>query len=318
MRSERQNPNARNFGLQSRDMAKAGKNALKEASKSYSTIATVADRFKQFADYMHQAHSIQDMRRIELTHVQQYAQLLKDRVANNSLKPATAQNYLSAVNRVMSIARGDNKLQLNPVNDAQLDRRSQVATIDKSKSNSVEKINQLPERFRVQYELCRALGLRFEEAAKMDCRQALQEARIVGQVTISKGVKGGHHDRYILNVTPQQILVLKQAARLQRFGDRSLIPSDQSYREFRERAYSYGIKFHAGRHEYAQNRYQQLTGVACPVVAGIRHGVTHIRHMVSELGISEAEARELNEYARLVISEELGHHRVDVTNAYLG
>ena len=77
MRSDRAHPDARNFGLQSRDMSKAGLNALKEEVKSYSSIHTMSDRFNQFVNYLKQAHGIKDIRKIELSHVQQYAELLK-------------------------------------------------------------------------------------------------------------------------------------------------------------------------------------------------------------------------------------------------
>jgi hypothetical protein len=35
-------------------------------------------------------------------------------------------------------------------------------------------------------------------------------------------------------------------------------------------------------------------------------------------GLSKEEARELDREIRLAIGEELGHHRIDITNAYLG
>ena len=58
-------------------------------------------RFSQFASYMKQTHGISDLRKIEETHVLQYARSLQKLVKNGTLAPATAQNYLSAVNRVL-------------------------------------------------------------------------------------------------------------------------------------------------------------------------------------------------------------------------
>lgn len=316
MRQDRQNPNARNFGLRSRDMAKAGLNALKEEMKSYSSIYTVSDRFNQFVKFSKEQLGIKDMRNLELIHVQQYARLLKSCVESGRYKAATAQNYLSAVNRVLQIARNDTRLHVQP-SDAGIKRDSQVATTNKAQANDKAVLRALPDRFAVIYRLAQQFGLRFEEAAKLDAKAALSEARLSNQMTISRGVKGGNHDRILWGISGQQMRVLEQAAVIQGGGS-SLIPSSQNYKNFRQEAQKFGVRYHAGRHQYAQERYRQLTGVVCPIVAGVRHGVTHHRYMAERLGISKDQARLLDHQARRVVSEELGHHRVDVTNNYLG
>jgi integrase len=61
-----------------------------------------------------------------------------------------------------------------------------------------------------------------------------------------------------------------------------------------------GITSHGLRHEYANTRYQELTGADSPVRGG--GGV--------ERGIDQA--------ARHVVAEELGHSRESVTTHYLG
>jgi len=55
--------------------------------------------------------------------------------------------------------------------------------------------------------------------------------------------------------------------------DNSLIPVDTTYARYRERfkkACTQAVltKRHGLRHQYAQNRYQELTGFACPVKSG--------------------------------------------------
>ncbi len=59
-------------------------------------------------------------------------------------------------------------------------------------------------------------------------------------------------------------------------------------------------------------------GVRCPVQAGIAHGNAHHQYIAHELNISEAEAKQLDREARLKLSKLLGHHRMGITNAYLG
>jgi hypothetical protein len=55
------------------------------------------------------------------------------------------------------------------------------------------------------------------------------------------------------------------------------------------------------RAAYACERYQQLTGVAAPIIAGER--------MVD---------KEDDKSARQVLAHELGHGRVDVISSYIG
>ena len=59
--------------------------------------------------------------------------------------------------------------------------------------------------------------------------------------------------------------------------------------------------FHELRAAYACERYQQLTGAAAPVVAGGRQ-----------------VSKEEDTAARWVLTQELGHGRIDVVSSYIG
>jgi integrase len=61
-----------------------------------------------------------------------------------------------------------------------------------------------------------------------------------------------------------------------------------------------GITSHGLRHEYANNRYQDLTGSDSPVRGGA------------------AVNEQTDQAARQVVAEELGHSRESVTTHYLG
>lgn len=117
MRSERTNPDSRNFGLRSRDINKAALNALKEGMKSFQSIATIHDRWSVFSAWIKSEQGIKDMRDIEKAHLVAYAAHLNDRYERGEIAPSTAQNYLSAVNRVMEIARGDRQVRVDPVSE---------------------------------------------------------------------------------------------------------------------------------------------------------------------------------------------------------
>ena len=65
-------------------------------------------------------------------------------------------------------------------------------------------------------------------------------------------------------------------------------------------------KMHGLRHAYAQQRYQELTGWRAPAAGGpIAKALT-------------AEQKRIDQAARLTISLELGHERIQVVGIYLG
>ena len=320
-RCDRSHPDARNFGLGARDMSRAGLHALREGMQSHSSIATMADRWASFAAWARD-EGIRDMRQIETSHLCDYATHLIERLDRGEISPATAQNLLSAVNRTIEIARGDRAVRLDPVREAGLPTRTGIATTDRALplSQHDNALATLPERLAAILALQRELGLRFEEAAKMDAVRALAQAKN-GTVHIEAGTKGGRsRDIAITRLIPQRF-ALANAAMIQG-ADRSMIPRQQSYRAFRVEAYAAlraaGIQSHSERHAYAQDRYAVLVGAPCPVAAGVAHGADHHRFLAANLGINVAAARTLDQQARLQVASELGHGRIDVTHSYLG
>lgn len=94
-------------------------------------------------------------------------------------------------------------------------------------------------------------------------------------------------------------------------GHGSLIPPTKTYREhvntWEYQTKRVGLsKTHGLRHAYAQNRYIDLTGRKPPVLGG-----TRTKDLVPDL-------RPEDRRVRLQIAQELGHSRIDITNAYLG
>ena len=320
-RCDRANPDSRNFGLGSRDMGYAGRSALREGMQSHSSIATMADRWGQFASWAREEAGIRDMRHIETATLRGYAAHLIARLEQGEISPATAQNALSAVNRVMEIARGDRAVRLDPVREAGLPTRTGIASTDRAVpvSQHDTAVAAVSERVGALLSLQRSLGLRFEEAAKLDAQRALAQAERHGQIRIEDGTKGGLV-RQVPCQSPAQHHALAQAAALQE--GRSLIPRAMSYKDFRAASYaelrSAGIQSHGERHAYAQGRYETLVGAPAPVAVGVSHGAEHHRFLADRLGIEVAAARELDLQAREQVAAELGHGRIDVTNAYLG
>jgi len=159
--------------------------------------------------------------------------------------------------------------------------------------------------------LTRDLGLRFREASLLDVVTALSQARALGRVNITAGTKGGRGrevDRWV-PVSESALQTLERAAALQN-ESRNLIPPEMNYCQWRDHAYAiwrptstqYGLSgFHDLRAAYACDRYAQLTGCLAPAVTGCRQA-------------SKAADRS----ARQVLSQELGHSRIDVVSSYVG
>ena len=312
----------RNFGLGNRNMVFAGKNALKEGQYSFKSVATNTGHFRSFVNYVKTEHSIQDLKQIERSHVIAFANELKELVNQKELAVSTAQNRLSAVNTVLSIARQDRQCHVSPVREAGLMQRSFVATESKviSSVQHEHAKSAVEPRLAAQMELQRVFGLRFKESALLNAQQALKESE-KGKITVTEGTKGGR-SREVPIQNQNQIEALKVATSLQG-NHHSLVPQSQTLSQYSQQCYQSlaqtGLKgFHGERHAYANARYEALTGQKSPVEANIEHGKAHIAYLASQLNISQAEAKELDKDARLTISAELGHCRIGITNNYLG
>jgi len=154
-------------------------------------------------------------------------------------------------------------------------------------------------------QLAKAFGLRKEEAIKFNPVYADQ-----GDHVRLKGswCKGGR-PRLIPVLTQVQRDLLDEVTRL--VGANSLIPSNktfiQQYKRYEEVARQLELRgLHGLRHAYAQERYKQLTGRDCSHQGGMKY-----KQM-------DAEQKTLDRKARLIISNELGHNRIDNVAIYIG
>ena len=306
---------SRNYGLGSRNMASAARIALDRAAQrgelSFSSVATLSERFSQFASAA-SAQGIGRMERISPEGVQAYGQQLAAQVQRGELSAAYAQNLVSAINTVMHLVR--NWPSVNPTKACGIAQRCAVRdtpplgvdrTVFERGLEQLRGDDQL--RAAAVANLARELGLRSKEAALLNAHKALQEARECGQVTIVDGAKGGR-SRTVPISQERQLSVLASAATLQGTG-RSLIPVEQNWKQFRENTLRQGrgplqqagiTGYHDLRAAYACERYQQLTGHPAPVIAG---------------GIVD---KDQDRAAREQISAELGHGRIDVVAEYIG
>lgn len=306
---------SRNYGLGTRDLAQAGRIALSQASSrgelSFSSVDTIADRWAHFAAYSKE-QGVGRMERITPELVQQYGRGLSNQVKAGTMAPSYAQNMVSAVNSVLNQVR--KWRSISPTKECGIEARSHVRDTPPTGLDRMQlgrAFDALREsgqhRGAAVAELSREFGLRSKEASLLDANKALREARNRGAVTISEGTKGGR-GREVQITRPEQIAALSRAAATQG-NARALMPRAQNWkqwretglRETRETLQTYGIeRLHDLRAAHACDRYQQITGTLAPVLGG------------------QILDRAADTAARLKISKELGHARIEIVASYIG
>lgn len=187
-------------------------------------------------------------------------------------------------------------------------KRKYVTNVSKAvqvTNASLELVND--DRVRLSLELQRAFGLRREESIKFT--HAYATSGSPDEIRLKAGWTKGGRARVVPVRNDYQRDVLKRVGEFA--GKAALIPKDQEYKEqlkrYENTTNRAGLhKLHGLRHEYAQNRYRELTGWECPVRGG--PGVKQLT----------PEMKAVDRRVRLAISEELGHSREEITAIYLG
>jgi hypothetical protein len=185
--------------------------------------------------------------------------------------------------------------------------RVYVTNVSKAKELVMNQLEQIrTDCIRISLRLQAAFGLRREESIKIVPKWADRGDRLVLKDSWCKGGR----QREIPIHTLEQRQILDQAKALAK-GKSLVAPGYATYAEYLkhfrfecERVGIHGV--HGHRHFYAQARYQQLTGWACPA----RGGPTR-RQLTPSQKQRDREVREL-------LSRELGHGREQITAVYLG
>lgn len=308
---------SRNYELGTRDMSAAGRvalNALRARGEmSFATVDVVADRWNLFTRFA-QAKGIGRMEGVTRELLHDYGCELAVQVEAGDLAPATAQNYVSAVNTVMKAAAGSAWRSVSPVRDCGIERRSAIRadappTLDRGVyAATLDAVRGAHGgRAAAIVGLCREIGLRTKEASLLDTIASVRDARTTGRISITAGTKGGR-TRFVPIRTEGQLNALSAAAAIQG-RDRSMIPGDLTWREWRDNDLrdtrdvvreASGGGLHDLRAACACERYQELTGHLAPCAGGV------------------IANRELDRSARATIAEELGHTRIEVVSEYVG
>ncbi|PMG93258.1 integrase domain-containing protein [Vibrio breoganii] len=320
---------APNFGLASRDPAKGLINASLEETGGMknNTHLTRLPACREFGAFLKQHTEVFRLHQITREHVKLFGEHLRERFETEiGFSASTARDYLSHINVCLAQARGDSTCKVFATKDLDYPSKQGIALKDRSVTPEQHALIAEHSSSAVSLisEIQRALGLRFREAALLDCTQALHQAEQQGGVQLTRGTKGGQ-PRTIPIQHRSQIRALTQGHHLQReTGHDNAIPEHLSFKNFQSQAWREVTQIdptyrsHGERKYYACQFYESALGVKPPVVAGIAHGKAHHAYIAQQLSIDIKEAQHRDAAARLALSKVLGHHRLSITNAYLG
>jgi hypothetical protein len=235
---------------------------------------------------------------------QKHIDYLVDRWKKEELSPGTIKNRVAHLRWLSEKIEKPTIVKSNT--DLGIDKREFATQRDKSivLDNRLDKI--ASERIRDALRLQEAFGLRREEALKFKPELACKTTtEIQLQASWCKG--GRERTIPILDDSQRSLLAEIKA----KYPTGSLIPKEATYKEFVKK-YENSVaasglgKGHGLRHGYAQKRYLELTGNECSVQGGLQ------RNAMSN------EQKQIDLAARLTISAELGHGRVDIVAKYIG
>ena len=269
---------------------------------SFSTQATRKGILNRIANQLHElGYKHMRAKSLKPKHVEALVSLWKDQ----DLSVGTLKNLLSGL-RWWARHVGKDDMIPKDNNAFDIGKRSQVGAESKAwelKKAQLEKISD--PYVRLSLRLQAAFGLRREEAIKFRPNYAIKDDHIRLKASWTKGGRA----RTVPIRTDEQRQLLEEVKALAKGG--ALIPSDKNYEEQKNRydgqVRTAAIKNpHGLRHDYAQRRYEELTGWKAPVAGG----------PASKSLTKTQRARDKG--ARETISRELGHTREEISARYLG
>ncbi|WP_419794457.1 integrase domain-containing protein [Pseudomonas palleroniana] len=314
----------RNFGY-GRQLSYAGPQALRDlfGGGHYGTVKAHSDRWQAFVRWCRSEDGpgFNDARQIDGQTLLDYAGHLRQQVERGELVIATAQNRLSSVNRTMAALRGDQYVKVPSPSKALGMRRTSVRRSvpqgqDREQVKRIVEVlceHQQPRAAAIA-QLARATGMRLREAILADLPRLKREAEHYGKINIQDGTKGGRSGASAPRwITADDHIrdVLRFAEQVSPDGNRNLLAPNERYLDFlqgivcpaRDILHKHDLKgFHELRAAYACERYEQITHHPAPINGGHCHQLD----------------RRLDQEARVQISYELGHGRIDVVSAYIG
>jgi site-specific recombinase XerD len=300
-------------------------------SGSYKTVYNHRLEATRFVEQLRSnGYGVQKWQNISNKHVASVVQSWREQ----GLSDKTIKEYLAGVRAVAS-AYGNDKISSNNA-DFGLERGTSSPTnIDKSANEQVyrEVVEKLAnssdineQRLSVQIEYMRELGLRHEEARKLDAINAERQYSPSGQqyIRITDGTKGGK-ERWV-PVSERAAQALERGAALQKeHGTKNLMDPKMSERQWERFAYrtarelgmtrANNCTFHNLRHSFAQELFRAKAGFDAPVKFQSRE---EFQAAAAKAAGSDWQNR--YEQACRSVESALGHgsNRSDIRGTYIG
>ncbi|WP_346657543.1 integrase domain-containing protein [Vibrio sp. CyArs1] len=317
-----------NYSLGSRDIEKALINASLEQQGGIksNTHMSRLPALRDFSRFLKAETEIRRLNHIDKSVVLLYGEHLKALYEEGAFSAVTARDYLSHVNRSLAQARGDDQCVVRATLDLGFAPKSGIALVDGSVPDVLHQkvLAGVTVELQLVMQLQRFFGMRFREASLFDAQQCLRAIENDEIPSIVRGTKGGQR-RLIPIETAKQYQLIQEVANYQKqSGFRTLIPERFSFKAFQSHAWRVSTtidahyKTHGERKYYACAFYLDRVGVPCPVQSGISHGKAHYQFIANKLSMTLQQAKALDLSVRTELSKRLGHHRVEITNAYLG
>jgi site-specific recombinase XerD len=316
------------------------------------TAEQVCSGLASLARYLQDNGGPNHIEAVTTTHIGGWVRDLRGDVEIEELSRSTTSSYVSAVNQLMNHLGRENLLISGQMaKDAGINRGPRWDNQDKSNSAEAQSAFRLflvkqtaksEFRERIMLEglvhsisgLQESAGLRFRESVCL--KIAKKDLSGAALWLDGKGDRTKNSRDRMATMLGSEAVAAAQRHVLEHpeiYTRGSLIPGDMNYRQYRRWAYdkidafkkatSAEYRMHGNRHAYAQARFadlwEQRTGIRIesPVRAGI-FGGEWIRNASGRTGLSPHETLREDHEIRLILSEDLGHSRIDATYPYVG
>ncbi len=280
----------RNFGF-GKQMDWAGHQALKDiyGRGHFGTVASHAQRWRQFCGWARSNHGINDACAIDQSLLESYAADLAERVEDETLTVSFAQNLIVSANITLEAMRQDKTIRIeSPA--TWVGKRQTVRTKipDGMDWADIDRLivhlrQKNLHRAAVIVVLCRSFGIRLREAILANYADWQRQARERGQIDIREGTKGGRGkevERWV-TVNERGRVAIREAANVRnQLGGKNLLRADETFDDLvndgevhraRKILHDFGIKgYHELRAAWACERYEEISGATAPILqAGI-------------------------------------------------
>jgi len=290
---------------------------------SFPTYVRYEKVISKFADFLKEEFNLKyerDFKKLSTDELYACVDRYFEKQKEQGLAQNTLEIHISALNKVLGTIEPEIKEYFTSENRARW--RDGVEKGDNDRYNDpdrvVERLHTVSETSAAIAELQRLTGARIGDVKKLTIDEENMKVHI-------EGSKGGRDRDIYFDYFPEQFEKVKEykeivndALKEKRFSE---IRKEEYYDDLREACRKAGEPYrgsHSFRYEWAQDRYETISQLPK------EEQEEYYRRIVENRGWSEEKIEKALEYLRekdsvaeAIISEELGHSRLDISRHYL-